>query len=211
MQSFLKIGVVLSFIISVVSLTILIFKTYTFGKKPLYAQSKGSIQKGILYAFGRGMMPWEKESARKHLMTYALGITYHTGIFGAIFYLFLIVLSVDISGILSNIYKLLFIMGLLSGLIFFFKRMLYSPLQKISCLDDFLANLIVNIFLACAFIQAYFKNSTLLFFMVSIAMFLYIPLGKIRHCFFFFYIRFLFGLFYGRRNVLPPKKDWAKP
>jgi len=37
-------------------------------------------------------------------------------------------------------------------------------------------------------------------------MFLYIPVGKIRHCFFFFYSRILFGLFYGRRGVLPQNK-----
>ena len=55
------------------------------------------------------------------------------------------------------------------------------------------------------FVQTYSPRATPLFFLLAIVMILYIPVGKIRHCFFFFYTRILFGLFYGRRDVLPPK------
>ena len=88
MLFFLKYGVILSFLLSIISLTILVLKTFSFGKKLLYAEPRGNKKKGIFYAFGRGMMPWEKESARKHLPTYIGGILYHTGIFVALIYLF---------------------------------------------------------------------------------------------------------------------------
>ena len=39
---------------------------------------------------------------------------------------------------------------------------------------------------------------------VSIALAVYVPLGKIRHCLFFFPTRYFFGSYFGRRGVLPP-------
>ena len=83
----LKYGVIISCLVSVVSLSILVLKTFSFGKRQLYAEPKGDVKKGILYAFGKGMMPWEKESAVKHLPSYIGGILYHLGVFGAMFYL----------------------------------------------------------------------------------------------------------------------------
>ena len=46
--------------------------------------SKGSIPKGIQYAFTTGMMPWAKESTRIHMIAYLRGIGFHIGIFAAI-------------------------------------------------------------------------------------------------------------------------------
>ena len=40
---------------------------------------------------------------------------------------------------------------------------------------------------------------------ITIVVLLYVPVGKIRHCFFFFYSRILFGMFFGRRKVLGHK------
>ena len=41
------------------------------------------------------------------------------------------------------------------------------------------------------------------FYLVSAAMLIYLPLGKIRHCLYFFFSRTFFGKFFGRRGVLP--------
>src|SRR5512138_1366581 len=49
-------------------------------KSPL----KGSIPRGIQYAFTTGMMPWAKESTRIHMIAYLRGIGFHVGIFAAI-------------------------------------------------------------------------------------------------------------------------------
>src|SRR5512144_1152973 len=45
---------------------------------------KGSIPRGIQYAFTTGMMPWAKESTRIHMIAYLRGIGFHVGIFAAI-------------------------------------------------------------------------------------------------------------------------------
>ncbi len=79
----LKSSVLLSFLFSITALIFQVLKTFSFGKRPLRSRPQGSREKGIVYAFGRGMMPWEKESAAKHLPTYLAGMLYHAGIFAA--------------------------------------------------------------------------------------------------------------------------------
>lgn len=205
MLSLLRFGVISSFLFSIISLSILALKTFSFGKKPLYAEPRGDAKKGVLYAFGRGMLPWEKESTSKHLPTYVSGILYHTGIFAALFYLLSLIFSLELSKLFISILRLLFFLGFLGGFTLLFKRIFLPPMRKISCPDDFAANTIVDLFLIFAFVHTYSVRETPLFFLLAILMFLYIPVGKIRHCIFFFYTRILFGLFYGRRGVLPPK------
>ena len=209
MPLLLRYGVALAFFICVVVLSFEIVRTLSFGEKPLHAQPKASSVRGVLYAFGRGMMPWEKESARKHLPTYFAGVAYHTGIFVGLFYLFCVALSVELGVLALSLLRFLLICGFLSGSGLLLKRVFSSSMRELSCPDDYAANSIVDAFLLLAAIDTYFGsasrlgNTTWLLLLVSIIMFLYIPLGKIRHCFFFFYVRVLLGRFYGRRGVWP--------
>jgi len=205
MLSLLRFGVIFSFLFSIISLSILVLKTFSLGKKPLYAEPRGDAKKGVLYAFGRGMLPWEKESSSKHLPTYISGMLYHTGIFAALFYLISLIFSLELSRLFISILRLLVFLGFLGGFTLLFKRIFLPTMRKISCPDDFAANTIVDLFLILAFVHTYLVRATPLFFLLAIVLFLYIPVGKIRHCVFFFYARILFGLFYGRRGVLPPK------
>ena len=205
MLSLLKFGVIFSFLFSIISLSILVLKTFSFGKKPFYAEPRGDAKKGVLYAFGRGMLPWEKENSSKHLPTYVSGILYHAGIFAALFYLLSLIFSLELSNLFIYLLRFLFFLGYLGGFTLLFKRIFLPIMRKISCPDDFAANTIVDLFLIFAFVHTYSVKATPLFFLLAMVMFLYIPVGKIRHCIFFFYARILFGLFYGRRGVLPPK------
>lgn len=205
MLELLKYGVVFAFCLSVLALCYLIVRTYLFNKKPLYAKPQSRPIKGILYALGKGMMPWEKESAGKHLLTYLAGISYHIAIFVALFYLFMLVISFHLNSITVSILRILMFAGLLCGLGLFVKRSINPHLRRISCPDDFASNLMVDVFLVLCLTDTYTFSVRSLLYAVAIVMFLYIPVGKIRHCFFFFYSRILFGLFYGRRGVLPQK------
>jgi len=205
MLSFLRFGVIFSFLLSVIALSLLVMKTFSFGKKPLYAKPRGDAKKGIFYALGRGMLPWEKESSGKHLPSYFAGMLYHAGIFSALFYLLSLTFSLELSRLFISLLRFLFVLGFLGGFTLLFKRILLPQIRKISYPDDFTANIIVDLFLIFAFVHTYSMRATPIFFFLAIVMFLYIPVGKIRHCFFFFYARILFGLFYGRRGVLPPK------
>ena len=205
MQAFLRYGVILSFFISLISLAILILNTFSFGKRAFYAEPQAKGRKGILYAFTRGMMPWEKESARKHLMTYIAGVFFHSGIFSAMFYILSLVVPFNVNIYFIYFLRILMGIGIVCGLGLLLKRIFLPFLSKISCLDDYAANILVNIALILAFTDTFIQNIRTFLFFVTIFLLFYLPIGKIRHCFFFFYSRVLFGLFFGRRGVLPQK------
>jgi len=201
----LKYAVIISFFISVISLSILVLMTFSFGKRPLYAEPKGDVKKGIVYAFGKGLMPWEKESALKHLPSYIGGILYHLGILAGGFYLLVTLVPIDLPTLVLLFMRIVLLLGVISGVALLLKRILSKQMRVLSCPDDFAANIIVNIFVLAALLHTFYPGITHLFFLAAVIMFLYMPLGKIRHCFFFFYIRILFGMFYGRRDIFPPK------
>lgn len=199
----MKIWVISAFLFSIISLSFLVLKAFSFGKKKLYAAPRGDVKKGIIYAFGKGMMPWEKESAGNHLPTYIAGIFYHSGIFLAILYLALIILAIQLPAAVILFFQVLCLTSSIAGLGLLAKR-LFSPIMRsLSCPDDFAANILVDIFLIAAFLNTVRPSITPFLFFTATIMFLYIPLGKIRHCFFFFYVRVLFGVFYGRRGIFP--------
>jgi len=202
MQSFLRYGVILSFFISWISLLILIWRTFAFGRRRVHAASAGEERGGIAYAFGRGLMPWEKESARKHLPTYIAGVFYHSGIFSGMFYLLSVVVPFGLNVYISQALRFLITAGLLCGLALLVKRITLPYMRSISCPDDFVSNPMVNLFLVLALLDPIVSSLRSVLFIVTIILFLYIPLGKIRHCFFFFYSRILFGQFFGRRGAV---------
>ncbi len=206
MLSVLRIATFVSIAISVISLFVLILKTFSFGKKSRYAPPHGSGTKGIIDAFGRGMMPWAKESASHHLPTYIGGLLYHAGIFSALFYLLSVLIPFGLPIAFLTLLRAFIILSLLSGFALLIKRLAVPALKRISCPDDFAANILVGLFLFSALVHTYFARLAPLFLSLAIILFLYIPMGKIRHCFFFFYVRVLFGLFFGRRGVLPRKQ-----
>lgn len=199
----LEIGVIISFIVCVVALILLVTRTKAFGKRAVYAKPAGSARDGIIYAFGQGMLPWAKESAREHLITYVTGLVYHASIFIALLYLVFILLAPEIANSLSTIFLIGVIPGLIGGIGLLVKRMLSATLRVISCPDDFVSNIVVDGFLALTVFQIINPSIRPLLLIWSFVLFLYIPLGKIKHCVFFFYMRILFGRFYGVRGVFP--------
>jgi len=199
----LRLGVVLSAIYCLVALTILVARTFSFGRPPRYAKAQGSVAKGIVYAFGQGLLPWEKESASKHLPTFLAGILYHAGIFAAIFFLIGVLLLIELPDIVILIVRLLSAIGLLSGIGLLVKRSALPYMRFISCLDDYIANILVGLLLLSTILATYYYVVQFAMMTAAITLLLYIPVGKIRHCFFFFYSRILFGKFFGRRGTLP--------
>jgi hypothetical protein len=199
-------GVILSAVLCLSLLIYLIFKSFSFGTPELNAPPSGSQKKGILFAFGRGMMPWEKESAKKHLITYGAGIVYHMGIFAALLYLFLDLFSIKTPFFVINIFMVLMASAVVCGLGLLFKRSVLKYMRAISSPDDFVSNLLVELFLILSLFHAFGFPVRIFWYGAAAFLFLYIPMGKIRHCFFFFYARILFGSFYGRRGVYPPRQ-----
>jgi hypothetical protein len=174
-----------------------------FGKRSRLAPPAGSEWQGVQYALLAGMMPWAKESARHHLPTYFAGILYHLGIAGGFLVLIAALSSWAISGVASITLLVLNVAGAAAGLGLLAKRAMTPALRAISTPDDILSNGLVTLFLLAAGFTLWMPSFATTFLIVAILLLLYVPLGKIRHCFLFFHSRITFGRFFGRRGILP--------
>ncbi len=204
MLTALELGVAAAAVYAIVFMVLLSARAQSLGKREMHSRPAGESEKGVFYAFGKGMTPWEKESAKKHLPTYFAGIGYHIGIFTAFVVLLFRLISVNIPFL--NVFRILLVSGLAAGSGLLIKRLSKQYMRTISLADDYISNLLVDIFLFAAFLNTW--NSVVLPFLYfsAIALLVYIPLGKIRHCLFFFYSRIIFGKFFGRRGVYPHKR-----
>jgi len=199
----LKLGVAASVLFCLVILTVMVVRTFAFGRRPTYAHRRGSSFAGIMYALGPGMLPWEKESASKHIWTYIGGILYHVGILMAMLFLATVLLRISLPATLLQAVRILLIIGVVSGVALFIKRILQPHMRFLSGGDDYLANVLVDLLLLSALATTFAETMLVPFPVIAIITFIYIPFGKLRHCAFFFYSRILFGEFFGRRGVLP--------
>jgi len=204
----LKLGVAVSVAFCVVLLAVLVARTFAFGRRPTYAHPRGSSFAGILYAFGPGMLPWEKESAATHIWTYAGGILYHLGILMAMLFLATVLLGISLSTTFLHTVRIMLVIGVVSGVALLIKRILKPHMRSLSSGDDYLANSLADLLLLLALIATFAETVLVPFLVIAIIIFVYIPFGKLRHCVFFFYSRVLFGAFFGKRGVLPhPSKE----
>ena len=179
-----------------------VVRTLRFGWRPNPSVPSGSAAAGVFYAFGPGMAPWAKESARAHLPTWFAGVLYHLAVFTALALLGFHIFNFSLPSGAEWPVRGALAFGLAAGLGLFIKRLISPALVPISCPDDFASNLMVDGFLVLA-LAASWGAAVAGFLIWGAALLLYIPFGKIRHCFFFFYTRILFGRFFGRRGVLP--------
>jgi len=199
----LQLGVAASVLFCLVVLTVMVIRTVAFGKRPTYANPQGNRFSGVVYAFGQGMLPWEKETAARHIWTYIAGILYHLGILMAVVFLTTLLLRISPYAALLQTMRILLLIGLISGLALLIKRILKPHMRFLSSADDYLANILVDLFLLSALAATFAETLFVPFAIIAISIFVYIPFGKIRHCVFFFYSRILFGDFFGRRGVVP--------
>ncbi len=199
----LQLCVAASMLFCVVMLTVMLMHTFAFGRRSTYAQPRGSSFRGIVYAFGLGMLPWEKESAAKHIWTYIGGILYHLGILMAMLLLATVLLGISFPQRLLQPVRILLAIGVVCGLSLLIKRILKPHMRSLSSGDDYLANSLVDLLLLSALVSTFAEAMLAPFLAIAIGIFLYIPFGKLRHCVYFFYSRVLFGTFFGKRGVVP--------
>lgn len=164
---------------------------------------KGSLPKGIQYAFTTGMMPWAKESTRIHLIAYLRGIGFHIGIFAAIGAVILSPFWGYLPPLLSLLLFWVLILGALLGAAGGVMRIAEHNLRGLSLPDDHFAVWLTTLFIAVAGLAVLNEAFMIPMYIVSAIVFVYVPLGKIRHCLYFFFSRLFFGKFFGRRAVFP--------
>lgn len=191
----------------------LIFSVFAFGRRlrafsqlprPVdRAVPKGNLKSGVLYAYTLGMAPWSKESTRRHAIAYLRGVAFHTGIFLG---LLILVASPWLGGV-PQIGRIILGICTAAGTLFGFAgllaRFVEPNLKALSTGDDYFAVLVVSLFLASEALWLFVPQALVFFYLVSAAMLVYAPLGKIRHCFYFAYSRLFYGRFIGSRAVLP--------
>jgi len=165
------------------------------------ALAKGNPRRGILYSLTFSMLPWKKDSTRRHPWTYAAGMGMHVG-------LFLTILHAVGRRFwtwpqwTAALFALAAGIGFASALGLFVKRRRMSYLRPITNLDDYLSNLVVQFYLLTGCLAAIAPNAVGLWRLAAVLLLFYVPLGKIYHMLLFFVSRVLFGLQFGRRGVL---------
>ena len=162
---------------------------------------KGSPRRGILYSLTFSMLPWKKDSTRRHPWTYAAGMGMHLGIFLTVLFALGRRLGSWPEWLLP-VFGVAALVGFVSVLGLFVKRGTKAYMKSISHPDDFVANLLVQLYLLAGGLTAFVPGMNPLWRLAAILLLLYVPLGKIYHMLLFFVSRALFGLQFGRRGVL---------
>jgi nitrate reductase gamma subunit len=164
---------------------------------------KASASRGVTYAFTLGMLPWRKESARRHKFTYLRGVLFHLGIFAFIMLLLLSLIS-DPRSLPGFVVIVPFlVLGFLAGLIALVSRFFDRNLRVLSRPDDYVSLALVTLTLLVASAYALNISSQTVFWGAVSILCLYIPWSKIPHVVYFFFARNNFGTLFGRRGVLP--------
>lgn len=162
---------------------------------------KGSPRRGILYSLTFSMLPWKKDSTRLHPWTYAAGMFMHLGVFSTVVYALgrrfasWPAAAETVFGVVAGI-------GFLGALGLLLKRGSTPYMHSISSPDDFLSNLLVELYLLGGCLAAFLPPAVGFWRLAAILLLVYVPLGKIYHMILFFVSRTLFGLQFGRRGVL---------
>ena len=167
---------------------------------------KGNISAGVKYAFTTGMAPWAKESTRIHMLAYLRGIGFHIGIFAAIGAVIISPLWGYLPSLLSSTLFWVLTIGAILGAAGGIMRIAEHNLRGLSLPDDHFAVWLTTLFITVAGLAVINEAFMIPMYIVSAITFAYVPLGKIRHCLYFFFSRLFFGKFFGRRAVFPHPK-----
>ncbi len=167
------------------------------------ATPKGSVSSGVAYAYTLGMLPWAKESTRRHWIAYLRGVGFHVMIFLSLALLIVSPWFTQLPIGLRTFLALFTALGAIFGLAGLVMRFVEHNLKALSTLDDIFAVALVSLFMFTATIALLNTTWTWLFWLVSSVMLVYMPLGKIRHCIYYAYSRLFFGKAIGSRGVLP--------
>jgi hypothetical protein len=191
---------------ALVALTAIWFEARAYGTRVLFARPAGDRTAGIKYAFTTGMLPQAKESVMMHLPSYLAGVAFHLGTFAAFGLLVASIAGITLPAPALWLACAATLLGALGGLALLVKRAATTNLRGLSTPDDYLANVLTTAFVALAGATLLAPALRSAWLVAATALLAYLPVGKIRHCFFFFSTRAHLGGFFGYRGVLPPRR-----
>jgi len=194
-----------AFFVCIAVLFFHLFRVISLGNPHDFSKATGKSKAAMPYAFVGAMSPTKKESAFLYLPTYTAGIVYHIGTFSALALFFIIVFDINLPPVLSLLLSGFFIIAGLCGFGILIKRIVKSQMRDLSNPDDYLSNLIVSVFQWASAGVLLSETLLPLYFLIAGILFLYIPVGKLKHTVYFFAARYHLGFFFGHRGVWPPK------
>jgi hypothetical protein len=180
-----------------------LIRARAFGRRRLFAAPASDPAAGVRYAFTKAMLPQAKESVMMNLPSYAAGMVFHTGVFVAFGLLATAVAGLTLPDPVAWTVRGFTAIGSLGGLVLLVKRLVKPHLRGLSRPDDFVSNLLTTGFVAFACGASFIPLLTSAWLASATVLLLYIPMGKIRHCVFFFTSRYHLGAFFGRRGTFP--------
>lgn len=208
----LRLGVAVCALGAALALGVQVWRTRAYGLQPPQAAPAGSAWRGLLYAFGPGMSPAAKESTRAHPLVYGLGVSYHLGIFTAAGVLVRVVAGAAAPTTTPRVVALaLLALGSVGGVALLVRRARSARLRAFSVPDDYLSNFLATLFVVLAGAALLAAGAVPAFLMAAMLLLAWTPLGKIRHCLFFFAARGHLGRHYGRRGAFPPRLGGRAP
>jgi hypothetical protein len=174
------------------------------------SEGKGPVLPAFLYSLTIGMSPVKKETAFLHLPTYVAGIIYHLGSFYSLLLIVFHIIMFDLPVWITQISIFVLFGTSLCGLGIFIKRLFMKKMRHISTPDDYFSNILVTGFQLFSAFSLQYSDLTPYLYIYTGFLFLYLPIGKLRHVIFFVIARFYLALFYGKRGVWPQKnrKKW---
>ena len=196
---------IFSFAVCTASLAYHAFRLIRYGNPDDFSRPLGNTQKAIRYSFTGAMNPARKESAFLHLPTYTAGILYHIGTFLSAFLFILFLFRYEPPLFTGYVVLVFLLVSGMSGLAILIKRLANKKLRYLSNPDDYISNFLVT---SVHFITALALYNPMIlpaYFIAIGILFLYLPLGKLKHTVYFFAARYHLGLFYGWRGTWPPK------
>lgn len=178
------------------------------------SEKSGSTTKGIIYSNTSAMLPQNKESAYMHLPTYSAGIIFHLGTFLS-FLIFILSFFCFFNRWISSddmihfIIPACLVVSTACGVILFIKRTLKKDLKKLTNADDYLSNAFTTLFQLFTMLYLFLPTHLCIvncYYIFTAILFLYMPIGKLKHLLYYFAARYHLGYFYGWRNVWPSSK-----
>lgn len=170
-----------------------------------YSVKSGNVNAAIKYSFTGAMSPKTKESAFLHLPTYTLGILYHIGTFIAIPMLILFMVGYQLPNVFAFMLGIMLSITAAAGFGILLKRVIVKKLAALSNPDDYISNILVSLFQASCALTLFMPAFATAAFIIASCLFLYLPVGKLKHAVYFFAARVHLGYFYGWRGVWPPQ------
>ena len=170
----------------------------------LASNPKGEIWRGTVDAFLTLVAPWRMESTRKHWPRYVEFAVFHAGVFLCIALSFIITYA---PGVLippvRALALVLMVASLLVGGLRLYRRVRLPEMRIISSPDDYLAMGMVLGFLGTGILGLLgWEAAIIAYFAVSALVLVYEPFSKIRHYIYYPFVRYYYGVAFGRRGVI---------